>query len=360
MTSPISAPYGLREVSSDRSASRAEMSDKIIEISAYPNLMEQIGMSDDFGLMRSMFGLPATAKSAGAEEINSKVELDIEGNASSLVPEIQPVTRASELLLMLRQRFIDATDILLILQTLLANASNWLLDRLLLQETLDLLEAEASEEERQAMWAGANTHALTQQYARMTRFTPQQLRRWYRVWLSWAEDDEEGFFWAMTDEAELSSLGTLFHYISRALRHDMNALRPSTQPARLGTLQNKIFAMSRFSTLLQRVCGVYPVGQLGTEQPDTSLAGPVVHFLRTILTQPVTFLPQWRSLQCHEMLSDHARQTRFLRELRAALVELPDLFFKEQSDRARLDAKVVQELSERWQEQGTGQHDVGC
>lgn len=360
MSSPISSQYGFVEVSSDRAGSRKDVPDKITEISAFPNLMEQIGISDDLGLMRPMFGLPGMAKAVSAENINSKVELDVEGNASSLVPDIQPVTRASELLLMLRQRYSDATDILLILKALLANASNWLLDRLLLQETLDLLEAEASEEERQAMWAGANTHALTQQYARMTRFTPQQLRRWYRVWLSWSEDDEDGFFWAMTDEAELDSLGSLFHYISRALRHDMNALRPSTQPAHLSTLQNKIFAMSRFSTLLQRVCELSPAGQSASEQAASTLADPVVHFLRTILAQPVTFLPQWRTLQCHELLNDHSRQTRFLRELRAALVELPDLFFKEQSDRARLDAKIVQELSERWQGQGTGQHDVGC
>ncbi|MEG3130469.1 HrpJ domain-containing protein [Pantoea cypripedii] len=359
MSTPIQNMSGPNPVANERPAGREVVRDKIVVESIYPNYFELVGMSDDLSMQMPLLKLLATHKTA-SQEINTKVELDIEGNASSLVQEVLPVTRASDLLLMLRQRFSDITDIWLILQAMIKNYSYWKLDRLLLQETMDLLEAESDEAERQAMWAGVNTNALTQQYARMTNFTPRQLRRWYRVWLTWDIEDEDGFFWAMTEEVEPDCLGTLFHYIARALRHDINALRPSTQPDRLSMLLNKISAMTRFTTLVQRICGLCPIGQPGAGQPDSPLAGPVAHFLRTILTEPVVFLPQWIRLREHESLADIAHQMCFLRELRKVLVELPDLFFKERSDRARLDAKVVQEISERWQGQDTGQHDVEC
>jgi hypothetical protein len=359
MSTPIQNMPGPNLVTNERPEGREIARDKIVVESIYPNYFELVGMSDDLSMQLPLLKLLAAQKTAPME-INSRVELDIEGNASSLVQEVLPVTRASDLLLMLRHRFSDITDIWLVLQAMINNYSYWKLDRLLLQETMDLLEAESNEAERQAMWAGVNTNALTQQYARMTNFTSRQLRRWYRVWLTWDIEDEDGFFWAMTEEVEPDSLGTLFHYITRALRHDINALRPSTQPDRLSMLLNKISAMTRFATLVQRICGLCPIRQPDAEQPDSPLAGPVAYFIRIILEEPVVFLPQWIKLRDHESLTDFAHQVRFLRELRKLLVELPDLFFKEQSDRARLDAKVVQELTERWQGQDTGQHDVGC
>ena len=334
--------------------------DKIVPVSMLPDYFDHLNIADDMAALRPQFGSLVSQRLSAQDRLNIAVELDIEGSASDLVPDIEPAMSPQQLLQLLRQRFDDLSDMWLILQSLMANSQRWQLERSLLEQAQDLLEAEASYEERQTLWAGVNVHGLTQQYARLTQINARQLRLWYRVWLSWEEEEEVGFLWAMMDEVGFSNLGTLFSYFSRATRYDMNALRPSTQPDFLGTLLNKMSAITRFTTLVQRISALHPAQNPPSGQNVTSLTGHIAQFLKMVLSSPVMFLLQWEKLRALLEPCDIQTLNLFLRELRNAVQALPDLFFKEESDRSRLDAKVLQVLTELWQEQPEGGHHVEC
>lgn len=324
------------------------------------DIFDQLYIADDMGMAATQFRTQRRPKATETVELNPDVEHDIEGRASDTAQEIKPATSAPELLQMLWKRFSDISDVWLALQMMIANSRQWQLDRLLLEAAQDMLEAEASAEERQALWAGVNTHGLTQQYARLTQLSARQLRIWYRVWLSWDDDDDASFLWGLVDELACSQLSDVFHFISRALRQDINALRPSTQPDRLQTLLGKITALTRFNTVVQRICTQLSSATDAGEMADNPLANQIAQFIKTILHSPVSILSQWDRLALAlNELPTHNR-AHFLGELRAAIQALPDLFFTQQSDRGRLDGKVVQLLDEHWQTTQTGSHDVEC
>jgi type III secretion system YopN/LcrE/InvE/MxiC family regulator len=334
-------------------------SHQITQVSMLPDYIDILNIADDLTSLYSQFGSLNSQRLPAKERLNSAVELDIDGSASDLAPSIQPTMSPQQLLQLLRQRFDDISDMWLILQSMIANSYRWKLERQLLEQTQDLLEAEASDVERQALWAGVNVHGLIQQYAGLTRVNARQLRLWYRVWLSWEQEEETGFLWAMMDEVDFSALSTIFHYLSRATRYDMNALRPSTQPDHLSTLLNKISAITRFFTLVEGIFALCPVVNVPSVQKKT-LSAHIAQFLKAVLSSPVVFLPQWETLRAQIEPCDFLALRLFLRELRSVVQALPDLFFKEESDRHRLDAKVLQILTELEQGQSGGAYGMEC
>jgi len=360
MIGPIQSASLTPITSTNDNEGRIQGPEKITPVSMLPDYFDHLNIADDMAALRPQLGNLTSQRLASLERLNNAVELDIEGSAANLIPDIQSVMSPQQLLQLLRQRFDDISDIWLILQSMIANSQRWQLQCQLLEQTQDLLEAEASDEERQALWAGVNVHKLAHQYAKLTQCNARQLRIWYRVWLSWEEEEEASFLWAMMDEVEFSSLSTIFHYISRALRADINSLRPSTQPERLSTLLGKISAITRFTTLIKQL-GLFSFSTNHCSAPlDTPLPEQVARFLSAVLASPVTFLPQWQTLRGHLEPCDLSVLNGLLRECRHLIQALPDIFFREESDRERLDAKVLQVLNELWIGQAIGLHDVEC
>lgn len=331
---------------------------KIETLGVVPDFFDTLYAADDMTLLHSQFGTLFRQKMSASEKLNSAVELDIERHAESLVSDIRPIERVRELLQFLRQRFGDITDIWLILQALSSRHREWKLDPTLLTEARDLLEMEASDHQRQALWAGVNTHRLTQQYARLTQISPRQLRTWYRVWLSWDNEDAAAFWWALASEAEYSVLPKILHYIHRALRQDLNALYPSTQCDRLSELQIKIVSVSCFHSVVHNISCLCATSQKETENAEEGqFADRVVQFIQTALVTPEQFLLHLSLLPTPVQLREKAE---FLRAIRENFQTLPDLFFQDNDIRVRLDNKILFAMSEFWRTHASGHPDVEC